>query len=426
MKTPGFGSSLPTWAVLWLGLTLGLTGCGLRNDEVAPTEEFSKIYNNPAFDNIVALDAQQTADGGYIILGYLVRESGNGQRVPYLLKVSPTGQAEWDTNAQAEFGGLANPVGQLRVQGDEYTFLCAQAGQLVLVRVHEARRRPEVVRQLGGSAARPLFAQPTADGGLLLLATQPNCAPLAGQATQLIKTDASLAPVLTRCYPGALGNQGSLGNAADEFAYAGEVTIRGRRLFFFQAWLNDEWTLTFVDAASGDLVQSYAFTDPVSRVKTLPNGFLPLGETAFATAFTNNTTVLLNARATLLSPSPTDDTRFSAPGDPFHELRPDRRVPIRTMRVGGREVVAFAAPARNNQIAVFLFQAGTSNLRGRTYLGSTNPYVPNALLQTADGGLAVVGTTTVAGRFARIVLIKLSAGDLANLNAQCQGLGLCD
>jgi hypothetical protein len=423
MKKQSFGSSMTAyWALLWLGLV----GCGLRNDEVSPAEEFSKIYNNPAFDNIVALDAQQTTSGGYIILGYLVRESGNGQRIPYLLKVSPTGQTEWDTNAQAEFGALANPVGQLRVQGDEYTFLCAQAGQLVLVRVHEARRRPEIVRQFGGSGARPLFAQPTADGGMLLLASQPNCGPVPGLATQLIKTDAALAPVMARCYPGAQGNQGSLGNAADEFAYAGETTVRGRRLFFFQAWLNDEWTLTFIDAANGDLVQSYAFTDPVSRAKTLANGFLPLGETAFATAFTNQITVSLNARAALLSPNPTDDTRFGAPGAPFHELRPDRRVLIRAMRAGGREVVAVAAPARNNQIALFVFQAGANILRGRTYLGSTNPYVPNALLQTADGGLAVVGTTTVAGRFARIVLIKLSAGHLANLNAQCQGLGLCD
>ncbi len=51
---------------------------------------------------------------------------------------------------------------------------------------------------------------------------------------------------------------------------------------------------------------------------------------------------------------------------------------------------------------------------------------PRGLIQTADGGLAIIGTTTVASRFARIVLVKLSATDLANLANQCQALGLCD
>jgi hypothetical protein len=409
----------------WLFAWVGLAACGLRNETVPPEEEFNKIYNNTSFDNISALDIKPTADGGYIILGYIVRESGNGQRIPFLLKVGPTGATEWDTNAQAEFGNLANPTGRLKVSGDDFVFLCTQREEWVLVRVNAARRRPEVIRRFTGGEARVFDAQPTTDGGLLLLGSLGNCGSLPGNATQLVKTDQAFGPVLSRCYAGIPVNPSVFNQVPDQFAYVGETTLGGGRLFYFQAWYRNEWALNFVNAASGEVVQTYRYTDPVSQSQTLPNGLLPLGENRFAAAFTNGNTVFLNAGINLLSPNPTNDTPFSAPGDPFHELKPDKRVLISPMRIAGNDVVAMAAAARNNQIALFIFQPGTRNLRGRLYLGSTNPYIPNGLIQTSDGGLAIVGTTTVAGRFARIVLIKISEQDIQAINNQCQSLGLC-
>jgi len=422
---------LIAWLGLWLramvlsALGLALATCGLQNREVPPEDRFTKIYNNPSFDNITAIDFKQTNDGGYVILGSISREGSNDLRIPYLLKVGPTGETEWDSNLIPEFANYTSPVAKLKVEGTDYTFFCARQGQLVLVRVRETNRRPEVIRTLVSANARPYYAETLPEGGFLILANQPNCQS-AGPGTQLIKTDAALNPSFDQCYPGISLSSPLFNQTSDEFAYAGSFTLNGRQVFYFNAWYRNDLSLLFIDATSGAVIKEYTLADPVSQAKTLFSGLAPLGGNRFASAFANGATVFLNAQASLLNADPAQDTRLGALGAPFHELRPEKRVHIRRIQAAGREVVAMAASARNNQIALFLFQPGTNNLRGRAYFGSTNPYVPNGLIQTADGGLAIIGTTTVASRFARIVLIKLSATDLANLANQCQALGLCN
>jgi hypothetical protein len=55
------------------------------------------------------------------------------------------------------------------------------------------------------------------------------------------------------------------------------------------------------------------------------------------------------------------------------------------------------------------------SLLGIDYQGFANPYSVSDLTITEDNGLAIVGTTSIAGRFSRICLIKLSEEEMREL-----------
>jgi len=77
----------------------------------------------------------------------------------------------------------------------------------------------------------------------------------------------------------------------------------------------------------------------------------------------------------------------------------------------------YGSTTKSNQIILMLHDPSTGDLRGVKYLGFVNPYELSSITQTADGGLAVIGTTYVAGRFPRVCLFKIGPVDLEAMSA---------
>ena len=71
-----------------------------------------------------------------------------------------------------------------------------------------------------------------------------------------------------------------------------------------------------------------------------------------------------------------------------------------------------AIPNRNKSVCCSMKKATGTFISSR-YLGFSNPYEIASLVQTSDEGLAVCGTTYLAGRFPRICIFKLSKEELA-------------
>jgi hypothetical protein len=61
---------------------------------------------------------------------------------------------------------------------------------------------------------------------------------------------------------------------------------------------------------------------------------------------------------------------------------------------------------------LYFYDEATGTFITSKYLGFSNPFEIAQVISTEDGGLAVCGTTYVAGRFPRICLIKLHPEDL--------------
>ena len=102
-------------------------------------------------------------------------------------------------------------------------------------------------------------------------------------------------------------------------------------------------------------------------------------------------------------------------GNTLPELTPNAPVKIISAIIAAKEYLIYASNTRSRQIALFAYDQTTGEFKGSHYLGFSNPFEIASLIKTIDGGLAVCGTTYVAGRFPRICLFKLSAEQLSSL-----------
>ena len=97
------------------------------------------------------------------------------------------------------------------------------------------------------------------------------------------------------------------------------------------------------------------------------------------------------------------------------ELVPDARVYIERLTVDERNVLVFASTTKNGQIIIILYDEIDGAWLGTDYLGFSNPYEVKSIKETSDGGLAILSETSVAGRFPRASLFKLSPDELSKI-----------
>jgi hypothetical protein len=97
---------------------------------------------------------------------------------------------------------------------------------------------------------------------------------------------------------------------------------------------------------------------------------------------------------------------------PQMELEVTKPIFLETMELNEKEIVFFAGSAKNNQIVLYAYDGRVPGGRpmDKRYFGAAHQYEAAALIKTWDGGLAILGTTYVASRLARICLFKLSCG----------------
>jgi hypothetical protein len=95
-------------------------------------------------------------------------------------------------------------------------------------------------------------------------------------------------------------------------------------------------------------------------------------------------------------------------GNTLPELVSNAPVRIIKAVVKKKNVVVYASDTRSKQIGLFFYDEATGKFLGSRYLGFSNPFEVASVMQTTDNGLAVCGTTYLAGRFPRICIIKLS------------------
>ena len=99
-------------------------------------------------------------------------------------------------------------------------------------------------------------------------------------------------------------------------------------------------------------------------------------------------------------------------GNPFPELEINAPIKILRASVGTKNVLIYASNTRSKQIGLYFYDEATGEFLSSRYLGFSNPYEIANLTQTEDGGIAICGTTYLAGRFPRICIFKLSKEEL--------------
>jgi len=176
--------------------------------------------------------------------------------------------------------------------------------------------------------------------------------------------------------------------------------------YFFNGFYNYTFSLVFTDLSSSSpqgVVQGQQDEGGLSQV-------VPLTGDKYATARFNFGDNYILPGATLKSSGVSSSVDLG--GNSFPELTANAPVKILLTTVNAKEIILYGSNTHSRQIALYGYNKSSGEFLGSKYLGFSNPYEIASMITTADGGLALCGTTYVAGRFPRICLFKLSKEEL--------------
>ncbi|HNP17659.1 MAG TPA: hypothetical protein PKL31_04415 [Fulvivirga sp.] len=388
---------------IYLFLLTVCFACDISDNTVDPTTAFFKIYDNNQFDaSYIPIDIKQTSDGGYIILSSKRIETSNFTGVN-LIKIDNKGEF---VNQQEIEDQYVNAVDQLIKVNDTFQFLAMDATSLqaVLFTVNDSANITSTIPIAG--LTYPMYVADN-DTELLVLSYNNNDKT---SVLSLVSNDGTVGT--SRGY--------TIGAGADtEAPIIEHFTRTGKQLpffagktsnntYFFNGFYN--YTLSLVFTNFGDepqgVVQGQQDDGGLSAAISLNGGTFAISRFNFG----NNYIVPSVDLSTSGISSATD-----FPGNAFPELVADAPVVVDVINANGKEAIIYGSNTKSGQIILMAYSSSTGALLGTKYLGSTYPYQVAGFTLTEDQGLAVVGNTSVAGRFDRICLFKLSAEELGGL-----------
>jgi hypothetical protein len=396
---------IPTLHSFFL-LSLFLIACSEKSDPSFDQENFTSIFDNNQFSVAnYPIDFKQTADGGYLILGER-RIPNSNFRGAYLMKADKTGKFVSAVELDNQY---VNPVGDFIVVNDQYYFFCMDALNLnaQLVKVN-ANAEIDTIRSAGG-ITYPAAA--SLDGSELLLLSYNH------EDKRMMFSKHDLTGTLKGNYNDVPRFDIGAGDDVEEpiinhFIRTGkkfpfQVGHISGGPYFFNGFENYTFSLIFTDL-SGD------GSDGVVQGQQDDGGFSaihPLGGNKFAASRFNFGDNYFLPNVTLSTSGPTIGVDLG--GNSLPELISNATVKIIRAVSNNKNVLIFATDTKSKQIGLFFYDEATGEFLSSRYVGFSNPFEVANVLQTADGGLAVCGTTYLAGRFPRICLIKISKGELS-------------
>jgi hypothetical protein len=376
-------------------ITLLFIGCSNDSDPAADKASFTRIYDNNKYNaSFFPIDIKQTPDGGYLILGGRRIDDSNFSGI-YLMKVD-------------EFGGLVseqevdenyvNPIGPLLESGGNYFFFCMTPvglqTQLFQVDVEATLGNPVSV---GGSYP----AAAAMDGNNFVLLSYDNFNK--NSVVSVVTPTGSI----TQSKSFSIG----AGDAVEEpiinhFLRTGKqipfLVGKAGSQYYFNGFYNYTLSLCFTNLAADDpqgIIQGQQDDGGLSQVMPLEGGKFALARFNFGDNY-------LMPNATLNTSGISSSSNLG--GNPFPELVANARVKVLRATIGTKKVAIYGSDTRSKQIALFGYDESSGEFIGSKYLGFSNPFEIASMAPTSDGGLAICGTTYVAGRFPRICIFKLS------------------
>jgi hypothetical protein len=379
--------------------------CAKDSDSTIDKANFTRIYDVNKFDaSYYPIDIKETADGGFLILGGR-RLSDSDFSGSYLLKVDQLGNFVSESEVPSTIVAPIPPI--LQVGEKYYFFSMSPVGfqtQLNEVEADGALTKTTLVA--GNGTSYPSAAYKDSDTRFLLLGYDNN-------AKQSTLAFVSLDGVATNRKGFTIGaGEGVEVSIIQHFLRTGrQFPFQVGRIpggpYYFNGFYDYTFSLAFTD---------FAAKDPIGVVQGQQDdgGFsyvMPLEGNRFAAARFNFGDNYLLPSTTLSSTTKTSSVNLG--GNTLPELSSNASVKIISAKVESNDIILYGSTTRSKQIVLLGYNKTTGAFLGSRYLGFSNPFEMAAMTTTLDGGLAVCGTTYVAGRFPRICLFKISKDELA-------------
>jgi hypothetical protein len=381
--------------------------CANDSDPAADKANFVRIYDNNKFNSsYFPIDIKQTPDKGYLILGgRKISDPSNPNAQyysgTYLLKTDELGAIESENEVKSD---VVNPIGPLLEANGNYYFFSMEP-QNVQTQLTELSATGAITKTsvIGGSYPAAAYN----DNGNFVLLRYDN---FSKQSVVALVSPSGSAGSSRGFSIGA--GEGTEKPLLEHFLRTGKQfpfqvgkTLGGQ--YFFSGFYNYTFSLVFTNLSSNTpqgIVQGNQDDGGFSSM-------MPLDGSRYAAARFSYGDNYLMPNLTLAGTGTKSSVDLE--GNNLPELQPNATVKLMTATINAKETILYGSNTRSKQIALYGYDKATGKFLGSRYLGFSNPFEIAAFTATSDGGLAVCGTTYVAGRFPRICIFKISKDELA-------------
>lgn len=389
--------------ILTLFIAASQISCTEESNPVFDTDNFTSIFDSDQFDaSYFPIDIRQTPDGGYLVLGGRKLKDSNFTGI-YLLKADENGgfvkEIEVDESS-------VHPIGKLsEYQGKYYFFSMDPITQVAQIVDTDANLGAVTITPVQNGLTYPAAAS-FIDNNFVLLSYDN------GNKQSVIS--------LVNVSGGVTASKGySIGTGEDieepiinHFIRTGrqypfEVGMVSSSLYFFNGFYNYTFSLVFSNISSDEpigVVQGQQDDGGFSAVTSL-------GGSKFASSrfnFGDNYILPNKDLSTSGNTSSIDLGGFTLP-----EMVENASVKILRTTIDGKNVLIYGTDTKSKQIGLLFYEEVSGTFLSSRYLGFSNPFEIANITSTSDGGIAICGTTYLAGRFPRICIFKLSKEKLS-------------
>lgn len=380
--------------------------CDVKKNNNAESSTLVKIFNNSSFSkNYQPIDIKQTSDGGYLVLGSTRLEASSFLGV-YLMKLDKNGNFVKDTTLEES---ILNPIYNLMAIGNEYFFFAMNGITLSskLIKIDENINSSEIAQF--DQLIYPLYASLDASNNFILQSYNRD-----ERATIVSKISAGGTVLASKSFGIGFGDFDVEEPIIDHLTQTGKLlpfisgnSSNGR--YYFNGFYNFTLSLVFFDFNSDNdvepgVLQGYRGERGVSSALEVSGNNMALSRFAYGKNYLIPNAIIGTADGDISASS--DLQGYYLP-----EIEADSKVICKKLAIKGKNLIVYGVTTKDKQIALYYYDT-SSKLIKSSYFGFSNPYEIGNFIQTLDGGLAIVGTTYVAGKFPRICLFKIGSNDL--------------
>lgn len=371
-----------------------------EKDTLKPENIFTRIYDDKNSDiSYYPLDIAELDGNGYFILGATAIDTTRTWLNTYIGKTDKEGKLEWSVTLERPY---MNPISNLVYSGGEYYIFCMDdiALSTHVLRIDNAGKTAVHVKTFD-DIIYPLAVSKTPDNGFLLLNYDRS-----SRSTRLNKISPSLDPGWQSDFKVNEDIEGILMEHLIKTGknipfFTGSIGSSNASHYYANTLYNYTLSLVFVNAGNGQrtgVAQGFRYKGGASSLIHLQGNTFALSRFSFSENY-----ILPSASMDLNAMTVLGDMG----GAPLAEIEPDSETRVKKMQIAGKEMVVFATNTNSNQVIIYGFDLVTNQLVLKKYLGFANPVRVGSLIQTSDGGLAILVQTKVAGRFKRLALYKV-------------------